>query len=65
MQVGDKTNEWVHFGEVKAKRMTGTVEYIHPQRRFYNVRFTTEAGSFTESYLFPGHGRIANDERDL
>lgn len=63
MEVGDKTTEWVHFGETKAVRRTGTVTYIHPQRRFYNVRFDTEIGSYEESYLFHGHGRIEADAR--
>lgn len=63
MKVGDKTSEWVHFGETKAIRRTGTVTYIHPRRRFYTVRFETEIGSYEESYPFPGHGRIEADAR--
>lgn len=64
MEVGDKPNEWVHFGETKAVRMMGTVTYIHPKRRFYTVRFDTETGSFSESYFLPGHGRIEADAKE-
>lgn len=63
MEVGDKVNEWVHFGETHAQRRTGTVTYIHPKRRFYTVRFDTEIGSYSESYFFPAHGRVAADAR--
>ena len=44
--------------------MSGVVEYVHPEGRFYTVRFTTEKGSFTESYYFSGSGRIDHDETD-
>ena len=64
MEVGDMTSEWVHFGDQKAKRMRGRVTYIHPKRRFYTVEFQLAGGRFSESYLFPGHGRIEADNRD-
>ena len=64
MKVGDRTSEWVHFGEVRSKRMSGVIEYIHPEERFYVVRFTTEAGSFAEAYFLPGHGRAAHDDQE-
>ena len=64
MEIGQKTSEWVHFGETKAVRMSGVVEYVHPEGRFYTVRFETEVGSFTESYYFSGSGRIDHDETD-
>ena len=64
MKVGEKTSEWVHFGEVRPRRMGGVIEYIHPEKRFYVVRFTTDVGSFAEAYFLPGHGRTEHDERD-
>ncbi|MEG2421423.1 MAG: hypothetical protein RR949_01495 [Oscillospiraceae bacterium] len=30
------------------------VIYIHPERRFYTVRFKLSGGSFCESYTFAG-----------
>ena len=65
MEVGDKTSEWVHFGDTRPERRTGTVTYIHPKRRFYTVEFETEVGRFSESYFFPAHGRIEQDNRDM
>lgn len=53
MVVGDRKTELVTFGGEKAKTMTGTVVYIHPQRRFYVVEFETDIGKFRESFYFP------------
>ena len=64
MEIGQRISEWVHFGEVKAVRMSGVVEYIHPEGRFYTVRFTAEKGSFAESYFLPGRGRVPRDENE-
>lgn len=33
------------------KDYTGTVVYIHPQRRYFVLRFQFRNGSFRESYL--------------
>lgn len=33
------------------KDHTGTVIYIHPQRRYFTLRFQFSHGSFCESYL--------------
>jgi len=35
------------------KKVTGTVVYIHPQKRFYTVRFDFPKGTIHESYYFP------------
>lgn len=32
------------------KRATGTVVYIHPERRYYVVEFRMKYGSFREGY---------------
>lgn len=56
MKIGDRKTEQVHFGDSRPRTMTGTVVYIHPQRRFYTVEFKFTFGSLRESYFFPGRG---------
>ncbi len=54
MQIGDKKSCLLFVGEHEPVPRTGTVVYIHPERRFYTVRFDFEQGrSCTESYYFP------------
>lgn len=58
MNIGDKVSripETVYSGsmpgEKKTKRAhTGTVVYIHPQRRYYTVEFEMNGGKVRESY---------------
>lgn len=67
MQVGDKAHVIPTFGDVRPEHIaeyTAEVIYIHPERRFYRVKFTfypqglkMPAGmSFTESF-FQGNRR--------
>lgn len=39
------------YGRTATTKVPCTVVYIHPQRRFYVVRFTFGSRSFCESYL--------------
>ena len=41
----------------KEKRLTGTVVYIHPRKRFYILEFHLPHGSFRESYPME-HGGV-------
>ena len=63
MKVGDRVSELVSFGDTTPLRKTGTVVYIHPERRFYVAEFEFEKGRLRESYLFPGLGRTEADEK--
>ena len=57
MQVGDHKSALIHFGDIEPTRETGTVTYIHPQRRFYTVEFNLPNGrTISETYYFPSHG---------
>lgn len=63
MRVGDKVIEEINEATVsgfigKKTKKQGTVEYIHPQQRFYQVRFDFDGGSFRECFMI---GRDAND----
>lgn len=47
----------IHLGDTVTRRIadtekkaTGTVVYIHPDRRYYVVEFTMKYGSFREGY---------------
>lgn len=55
MQIGDRKTCVCFFGnELVGKTLTGTVTYIHPERRFYVVRFDFAQGrSFSEAFYFP------------
>lgn len=53
MEIGDLKTEHVHFGDVKPRKMTGRVVWIHPQRRFYVVAFDVGGREIRESYYFP------------
>lgn len=59
MLVGDKiTYLRPYFGVVvtgfrEPERYTGTVVYIHPERRFFTVEFKFANGKFRQSYFFP------------
>lgn len=56
MKIGEKKTENVHFGDCLPRTMTGTVVWIHPQRRFYVLEFRFEQGTVREGYYFPGRG---------
>ena len=62
MQVGDRKKCLCYFGEFfNPKVLEGTVTYIHPERRFYIVRFDFARGrSFSEAFYFPS--RAGNRE---
>ena len=55
LKVGDIVEQWLHFdtspSEIKA---TGEVIWIHPQKRYYRVKFKQPKGYCTESYKFYG-----------
>lgn len=55
MQVGDRKTCLCYFDEFfSPKVLEGTVTYIHPERRFYIVRFDFARGrSFSEAFYFP------------
>ena len=53
--LGDRITGRVEFGMDGGSRdMTGTVIYIHPQGRFFTLRFDFERGSFRQSYMLRG-----------
>jgi hypothetical protein len=59
MRVGDKVIEEINEATLygyngKKTKKQGTVEYIHPKQRFYQVRFDFERGSFRESFIMGG-----------
>ena len=55
LKVGDVVEQWVHFDHCPQEmKMVGEVIWIHPDKRFYRVRFPQPHGSFTESYTFYG-----------
>lgn len=56
MQIGDKVR--LHpENSAPGVMHTGEVVYIHPERRYYKVRFTFErfgsVASYHESFMFP------------
>lgn len=61
MQIGDRKTCVCFFGdELVGKTLTGTVTYIHPERRFYIVRFDFAQGrSFSEAFYFPSRAGSA------
>lgn len=54
MQIGDRKTEVIHMGQDHGVTKTGTVVYIHPERRFYVVEFDLGDCKIRESYYFPG-----------
>lgn len=52
MQIGDKKTEVIHMGDAHGVTMTGTVVFIHPERRFYVVEFALDGHAVRESYFF-------------
>lgn len=63
MQIGDKRRCLLNVGEHEPIPCTGTVVYIHPERRFYAVRFEFAQGrSCTECYYFPHRAGGTADE---
>lgn len=64
MEIGDRKTCLCYFGnEIAGKKLTGTVTWIHPERRFYVVRFDFPQGrSFCESFYFPS--RAGNREAE-
>lgn len=54
MQVGDKRTEVIHMGQDGGVTKTGTVVYIHPERRFYVVEADLGGQKVREAYYFPG-----------
>ena len=57
MKVGDIVEVWITEATIngftgKKKKAKGVVEYIHPKRRFFRVRFQFGRGrSYAESFL--------------
>ena len=39
-----------HKGEWPERKFTGTVVYIHPELRYFTVRYDLQKGSFCESF---------------
>lgn len=64
MEIGDRKTCLCYFGnEIAGKKLTGTVTWIHPEHRFYVVRFDFDRGrSFSESFYFPS--RAGNREAE-
>lgn len=60
MQIGDKKTGVVNLGDCRGITKTGTVVYIHPDRRFYTVEYELGSGKVRESYYFPA--RNGTDE---
>lgn len=56
MKTGDRKTETLHFGDCDGRTFTGTVVWIHPQRRFYVVEFRFGGRTFREAFYFPGRG---------
>lgn len=55
MQIGDRIGHLaptIDDVSVRGRTCPGTVVYIHPQRRFYTVRFDAPGGKFCESFYF-------------
>lgn len=53
--LGDRLPGWVTYGNTGGScMMTGTVVYIHPEGRFFTLRFDFERGSFRQSYMIRG-----------
>ena len=53
MQIGDKCKQYRHEAEDKRHKgemVEGVCVYIHPQRRFFTLRFDFLGGSFLESF---------------
>ena len=53
MQIGELKTCRIHVGPGLARLKTGRVYYIHPQHRFYTVRFIGKGGPWSESFFFP------------
>lgn len=53
MIIGDRRSELASFGDFEPKRMTGTVVFIHPERRFYIVEFERGGRRWRECFYFP------------
>lgn len=54
MQVGDRKTCRIQHGEHMPFTREGSVTYIHPERRFYIVRFDCPQGRcYSESFYFP------------
>lgn len=55
LKVGDIVEQWVHFDHSPQEmKLVGRVIWIHPEKRFYRVKFDQPGGSCTESYRFYG-----------
>ena len=56
LKVGDIVEQYVHFDhQPLEKKMTGEVIWIHPDKRFYRVKYKLKNGAYcTESYRFYG-----------
>jgi len=61
MKLGDTVREQINvfapsgisIPKQPVKKTAGTVVYIHPQGRFYTLRFDFPLGAIHESYYFP------------
>lgn len=55
LALGDRASGWVNFGMAGGSRvLTGTVVYIHPEGRFFTLRFDFDKGSFCQCYMLRG-----------
>lgn len=59
MRLGERMTRYVTLGDCLPVKHEGTVVWIHPERRFYVLRFDCPQGrSFCESYYFPSRGGV-------
>jgi len=65
MVIGDRKTELLHFGDQEPRYKTGTVVWIHPERRFYTVEFDMGMGrTVRENYYFPSRAGTLPDWSD-
>lgn len=51
VKVGDEVEEYLTLGICRQQELTrGTVIYVHPEKRFYRVRFDLPGGNVAESF---------------
>ena len=62
LEVGDKVRTPI-FPE--REPLTGTVIYIHPERRFFRVRVETECGPLTESFCMEGPLAVSSERNQV
>lgn len=62
VEIGDKIN---HYIEATGTKKTGTVVWIHPEKRFYVVEFEFRNGKFTEAFPMIAPKRLASTVKDF